>query len=158
MNERIPAKGCHNLLVKPWANGTGKGNTCQLCGAIITDKVTGTSKAIQRRLMTVERTLHANRTVEVRTEQDLVQDEIDEGWRLEEAHVEAQAAKSKVTAEWERRWKKWPKIKKPDGSELRVSRSTKTGQKKRLLGGIKKTKKNISGKDGMRPSRRRERL
>ena len=23
--------GRRSLLVKPWANGTGKGNTCQLC-------------------------------------------------------------------------------------------------------------------------------
>ena len=42
---------------------------------------------------------------------------------------------------------------KPDGSEPGVSRSMKTSQKKRLLGGIKKTK--IFGKDGMGPSRRR---
>ena len=59
--QRIPAKGCRHLLVKPCANGTRKGNTCQLCGAIVSDKgeITGTSKAIQRRLMTAERTLHS---------------------------------------------------------------------------------------------------
>ena len=46
VNDKIPAKGCRHLLVKPWANGTGKGNTCQLCGAITNDKgeITGTSK------------------------------------------------------------------------------------------------------------------
>ena len=42
---------------------------------------------------------------------------------------------------------------KPDGSEPGVSQTMKTGQKKRLLGGIKKTKR--CGKDGVRPSRRR---
>ena len=59
VNDRISAKGCRYLLVKPWANGTGKGNTCQLCGAIISDKgeITGTSKAIQRRLMTEDASL-----------------------------------------------------------------------------------------------------
>ena len=30
---RDPMKGCRNLRVKPWTNGTGKGNACQLCGA-----------------------------------------------------------------------------------------------------------------------------
>ena len=94
VNDRIPAKGCRHL------NGTGKGNPCQLCESIINDKgeITGTSKAIQRRLMTAERTLHSNRTVGGRTELDLVQDEIDEAKRLlEEAHVEVQAAQNKVT-------------------------------------------------------------
>ena len=54
VNDRIPAKGCRHLLVKPWANGTGKGNSCQLCGAIINNKgeITGTSKSIQRKLVT----------------------------------------------------------------------------------------------------------
>ena len=48
--------------------------------------------------MTAERTLHSNRTVDGRTELDLVQDEIDEAKRLlEEAHLEVQAAQSKVT-------------------------------------------------------------
>ena len=52
----------------------------------------------QMRLMTAERTLHSKRTVEGRTELDLVQDEIDEAKRLlEEAHLEVQAAQSKVT-------------------------------------------------------------
>ena len=91
VNDRIPAKGCRHLLVKPWANGTGNGNTCQLCGGSISDKdeITGTSKAIQRRPMTAERTL---------AQLDLVQDEIDEAKRLlEEAHLEVQAAQSKVT-------------------------------------------------------------
>ena len=59
VNDRIPAKGCRHLLVKPWANGTRKANTCQLCGAISNDKgeITGTSKSVQR-------------TVEGRTELD----------------------------------------------------------------------------------------
>ena len=50
VNNRILAKGCRHLMVKPWANGTVKGNTCQLCGAIINDKgeITGTSKSIQK--------------------------------------------------------------------------------------------------------------
>ena len=48
--------------------------------------------------MTAERTLHSKRTVEGRTELELVQDEIGEAKRLlEEAHLEAQAAQSKVT-------------------------------------------------------------
>ena len=65
-----------HLPVKPWANGTGKGNTCQLYGAISNDKgeITGTSKSIQRKL------------------------DVDEAKRLlEEAHVEVQAAQNKVT-------------------------------------------------------------
>ena len=97
VNDRIPAKGCRHLLVKPWVKGTGKGNTCQLCGAIINDKgeITGTSKSIQRKLVTDERKLHSNWR---RTELDLVQDEIDEAKRLlEVAHLEVQAAHSKVT-------------------------------------------------------------
>ena len=48
--------------------------------------------------MTTERMLHYNRTVEGRTGLDLVQDEIDEAKRLlEAAHLEVQAAQSKVT-------------------------------------------------------------
>ena len=100
VNDRIPAKGCRHLLVKPWANGTGKGNTCQLCGAITNDKdeITGTSKLAQRKMVTDEGKQHPNRTVEGRTELDLVQDEVDEAMRLlEEAHVEIQAAQNKVT-------------------------------------------------------------
>ena len=48
VNDRIPAKGCRHLLVKPWAHGRRKENTCQLCGAIINDKgeITGTSKSV----------------------------------------------------------------------------------------------------------------
>ena len=132
VNDRIPAKGCRHLLVKPWSNGTGKGNTCQLCGAIIRDKggIIGTSKAIQRRLVTAESTLLSNWTVDGRTEVDLVQDEIDEAKRLlGEAHLQAQAAQRKVTekhAEWERRWQKW-QDQKPHGREPG------------LLGGINKS-------------------
>ena len=83
VNDRIPAKGCRHLLVKPWANGTGKGNTCQLCGAITNDKgeITGTSKSVQRKLANDEGKQHLNRTVEGRTELDL-QDEVDEAKRL----------------------------------------------------------------------------
>ena len=45
-----------------------------------------------------ERTLDSNRTVEGRTELDLVQVEIDEAKRLlQEARLEEQAAQSKVT-------------------------------------------------------------
>ena len=100
VNDRIPAKGCSHLLVKPWANGTGKGNTSQLCGAITNDKgdITGTSKSVQRKLVNDEGKQYPNRTMEGRTELDLVQDEVDEAKRLlEEAHVEVQAAKNKVT-------------------------------------------------------------
>ena len=100
VNDRIPAKGCRHLLVKLWASGTGKGNTCQLCGAIINDKgaISGTSKPIQRKLVIDEGKRHSSRTVEGRTELDLVQDEVDEAKRsLEEAHVEVQAAQNKVT-------------------------------------------------------------
>ena len=93
-NDRIPAKGCRHLLVKPWANGTGKGNTCQLCKG----EITGTSKSIQRKLVTDEKKIHSNRQVEGRTELELMQDEIDEAKRLlGEAHLEVQAAQSKVT-------------------------------------------------------------
>ena len=82
------------------ANGTGKGNTCQLCGAIINDKgeITGTSKSIQRKLVTDEEKRHSSPKVAGRTELDLVQDDVDEAKRLlEEAHVEVQAAQNKVT-------------------------------------------------------------
>ena len=77
--------------------------------------------------------------MEGRTELDLVQDEVDEAQRLlEEAHVEVQTAQNKVTeATSEGR-------NVPDqetvGGELGTSRSMRTGQKKRLLGGIMKTK------------------
>ena len=48
--------------------------------------------------MTDEEKRHSSRTVEGRTELDLVQEEVDEAKRLlEEAHVEAQAAQNKVT-------------------------------------------------------------
>ena len=100
VNDRIPAKGCRHLLVKPWANGTGKGNTCQLCGVIINDKgeITGTSKSIQRKLVNDEVKRHSNWTVEGRTGLDLVQDEVDQAQRLlEEAHVEVQTAQNKLT-------------------------------------------------------------
>ena len=97
VNDRIPAKGCRHLLVKPWASGTGKGKTCQLCGAI-KGEITGTSKSIQRKLVSNEEKHHSNRTVEGRTALDLVQDEVDEAKRLlEEAHAEVQAAQNKVT-------------------------------------------------------------
>ena len=38
VNDRITVKGCRHLLVKPWANGTEKGNSCQQCGATTSDK------------------------------------------------------------------------------------------------------------------------
>ena len=84
VNDRIPAKGCRHLLVKPWANGTGKRTMCQLCGAIINDngEIPGTRKSIQRRLVTAETPLHSNRKASGRTELDLVQDEIHEAKRL----------------------------------------------------------------------------
>ena len=52
-NPHLPAvshiENAH-LLVRSRTNGTGKGNTCQLCGAIINDKgeITETNKSIQR--------------------------------------------------------------------------------------------------------------
>ena len=99
VHDKIPAKGCRHLLVKTWANGTEKGTTCQLCGAIINDKggITGTKKSIQRRLTITETPSHSNKNVGGRTELDPLQDEIDEAKRLlEEAHVEVQAAQAKV--------------------------------------------------------------
>ena len=58
----------------------------------------GTSTSIQRKLVTNEGKRHSSQTVEVRTELDLVQDEVDEAKRLlEEAHVGVQAAQNKVT-------------------------------------------------------------
>ena len=50
LDDMIPAKGLRHLLVRPRANGTVKGNACQLCGAIINDKgeLTETNKSIQR--------------------------------------------------------------------------------------------------------------
>ena len=100
VNDRTPAKGCRHLPVNPWVNGTGKGNTCQLCGAVTNDKgeITGTSKSVQRKLVNDEGKQYPNRTAEGRTELDLVQDEVDEAKRLlEEAHAEVQAAENKVT-------------------------------------------------------------
>ena len=48
--------------------------------------------------MTDDEKHHPNRTVEGRTELDLVQDEVDKAKRLlEEAHVKVQAAQNKVT-------------------------------------------------------------
>ena len=75
-------------------------STCQLCGAIINNnaEISGTSTSIQRKLVNAERKRHSNRTVEGRTELDLVQDEVVEAKRLlEEAHVEIQTAQNKVT-------------------------------------------------------------
>ena len=79
-----------------------------------------------------------------RTELDLVTDEVDEAKRLlEEAHVEVQAAKKKSTRS------SIPggtsnggdgMDQETVGGELGTSRSIRTGQKKRLLGGIKRTK------------------
>ena len=61
---------------------------CQLCGAIINDRseITGTSKSIQRKLVTDEGKRHSSRTVEGRTKAKRL---------LEEAHVEVQAAQNK---------------------------------------------------------------
>ena len=86
--------------------------------------------------MTDEEKRHSSRTVEGRTELDLLQDEVDEAKRLlEDAHVAVQAAQNKVTSDGGN---------VPDqetvGGELGTSRSMRTGQKKRLLGGIKRTK------------------
>ena len=79
-----------------------------------------------------------------RRELDLVQDEVDEAKRLlEEAHVEVQAAQNKVTeaAFWVgQAMEEMARIKKLVGGELGTSLSMRTGQKKRLLGGIKRTK------------------
>ena len=61
-------------------------------------EITGTRKSIQRKLVTDEGKRHSSRTVEGRTELDLVQDEVDEAKRLlDEARVEVQAAQNKVT-------------------------------------------------------------
>ena len=96
-----PSEGMSpTYVVKPWANGTGNRNTCQLCGAIINDKgeIAGTSKSIQRKLVSNEEKRHSNQKVEGRTELDLAQDEVDDARRLlEEAHVEVQAAQNKAT-------------------------------------------------------------
>ena len=130
VNDRIPAKGCRHLLVKHWASGTGKGNTCQLCGAVTNDKgeITGTSKSVQRKLVTDEGKHHPNRTVEGRTELDLAQDEVAKAKRLlEEAHVEVQAAQNKVTKAAFRVWQAMEEM-------------AQAGQKKRLPGGIRRTK------------------
>ena len=139
LDDRIPVKGCRHLLVKPWANGTGKGNTCQLCGAIINDKgeITGTRNSIQRMLVSNEEKRHSSQKVEGRTELDLVQDEVDEVKRLlEEAHVEVQTAQNKVTEAaflvgqaMEEMVHCW--------GESGAKRSMKIGLKKRLLGGIR---------------------
>ena len=114
--------------------------------AIINDKgeITGTSKSIQRKLVSNEEKRHSSQKVEGRTELDLVQDEVDEAKRLlKEAHVEVQAAQNKVT-EAAFRVGQSDEGNVPDqetvGGELGTSRSMKLGLRKRLLGGIKKTK------------------
>ena len=146
VNDRIPAKGCRHPLVKPWATCTGKGSTCQLCGAIINDKgeITGTSKSVQRKLVTDEVKHHSSCTVEGCTEVDLVQDEVDEAKRLlEEAHFggassPGQSDRSSIPSGTSNGGSV------PDhetvGGEPGASRVMKTGQKKRLLGGIRRTK------------------
>ena len=118
VNDSIPAKGCRHLLVKPWAHGTRKGTTCQLRGAIIIDKTP----------------LHPNRKVGGRTELDLVQDEINEAKRLLEEAIwkykqpRQSGGSSMPSGE---AMDEMTKIK----SESGVTRSMKTGQRKRLLGG-----------------------
>ena len=101
--------------------------------AIINDKgeITGTSKSTQRKLVSNEEKRHSSQKVEGRTELDLVQDEVDEAKRLlKEAHVEVSGSSDEGNV--------------PDqetvGGELGTSRSMKLGLRKRLLGGIKKTK------------------
>ena len=77
----------------------GKGKYVSAVRVTINDKgeTTGSSKSVQRKLVTDEETHHPNRTVEGRTELNLVQDEVDESRRLlEEAHVEVPAAQNKV--------------------------------------------------------------
>ena len=122
-----------------------KGNTCQLCGAIISDKgeIIGTSKAIQRRLMTVEKTLHSNRTVDGHR--------IGPGARRDRRSQEAAGGSPFVSTNSPEQSDRssMPSVRgdgrsgqdqQPDGSEPGVSRSMKTSQKKRLLCGIKKSK------------------
>ena len=91
-----------------------------------------------------ERKLHSNWTVKGRTKLDLVKDEVDEAKRLlEEAHVEVQAAQNEVTEAAFRvgqAMEEMAQIRKPLEGESGANRSMKIGQKKRLLGGIKKTK------------------
>ena len=123
-----------------------KGKYVSAMRAIINDKgeITGTSKSIQRKLVTDEEKRHSSRTVEGRTELDLVQDEVDEAKRLlEEAHVEVKSSldqndRSSIPSG------RGDGGNVPDqetvGGETGASRSMKTGKQKRLLGGIKKTK------------------
>ena len=100
VNDRIPAKGCRHLLVKPLGKWHGKGKHVSAVRATINDKgeITGTSKSVQRKLVNDEDKRHSSRTVEGRTELDLVQDEVDEAKRLlEEAHVEVQTAQNNAS-------------------------------------------------------------
>ena len=127
---------------------------CQLCGAIISNKgeITRTTKAIQYATDDASLQPDSGRT---RTDLDLVQDEIDEDKRLlEEAHPEVQAALSKV-AEGACRVgeaiEEMAKVKSLMETNLGVSRSMKTSQKRRLL----ESRKETCGKDGMRPSFRK---
>ena len=112
VNDRIPAKGCRHLLVKP----RQRDMRVSCVESSSTTRAGSLEPASQ--LVTSERKLHSNRTVEGRTELDLVQDEFDEAKRLlEEAHLEVQAAQSKVTEAcrvgearncWRRNWKLEP--------------------------------------------------
>ena len=135
-----PGEGMSSPVGQTPGKWYGKGNTCQLCGAIINYKgeITGTSKSTQRKLVSTEEKRHSSQKVEGRTELDLVQDDVDEAKRsLEEAHLEVQAAQSIPSGTGDGK-------NVPDheavGGEPGASRSMKTGQKKRLLGGMQKTK------------------
>ena len=94
--------------------------------------------------MTDEGKRHSSRTVEGRTELDLVQDEVDEAKRLlEEANVEVQAAQNIVTEAAFRvgqAMEEMAQIRKLLEANSDPAGQFRTGQKKRLLGCIKKTK------------------
>ena len=99
LDDRILAKGCRRLLVRPGANGMGNGNTCQLCGAIINDKgeTTETNRSIQWKLVSKEEKRHSSQKMEGHTELDLVKDEVNGDKRLQvEAPLEVQAAQNKA--------------------------------------------------------------
>ena len=122
----------------------GKGNACQLCGANDKGEIIGTSKSVQRKLVTDEEKHHSNRTVEGRTELDLVQER---GRRSQE--VAGRGPYGSPSSPEHSNRSRFPggtsnggdgTDQETVGGELGTSRSMRAGPQKRLLGGIRRTK------------------
>ena len=160
VNDRIPAKGCRRLLVRAPGKWHGKGKyVSAVRGHHQRQGRDHWNQQVDQEEIgdTTREKRHSSRTVEGRTELDLVQDEVDEARRLrEEAHEEAassreQSDRSSIPSGTSDGGNVVDQ--ETVGGELGASRSMRTSQKKHLLGGSQKDKKPC-GKDGMRPSRK----